>query len=382
MEMIHSDYKNLQIQKGKMAGKKCVNHYFYDSMGFMRTKSGFTRDEWIQKHKDKPYVKRLVAYHTNTRGTPLDKALYYAFQLYSQSGCMSAQLPMAIVDCINQYHPDVVYDPCAGWGSRMLGACSQGCRYVGCDTNPRLQPVYAELIDELGLDAEVLLQDSANVDMSGYDMVYTSPPYWYVKDKRPVEQYEDMPSYKNREEFINEFFLAMFERCWNGLNPGGVLCLNIPPCMYEHLPPCDEVRELITRNKRRSKNRDMVYIWKKTERLTIQPSTVHGNGVFAMENIPKNTRLYDYTGDKLKWSDFKEKYGKDYRYCYMMPRIQTIIVAKERPYRSYNYTNYINERYIPNVCLKKHGLYTLEDIDINEELFLRYGKNYPRDYTL
>jgi len=266
MYIISADYNKLKSQTGVVAGKKCINQYFNDAT---RTKDGYTREEWIQHYKDKGYVKRLVEYHTNTRNTPPDKELY-VFRLYSMSGLMSAQFPMTIVNCINEYKPYIVYDPCAGWGSRMLGACSQGCHYIGCDTNPRLQPVYAELIAELGLKAEVLLQDSASVTISGYDMVYTSPPYWYVKDKRPVEEYEHMPEYKNREEFINKFFLPMFHRCWDGLNAEGVLCLHIPPCMYAHLPQCNEIRELMTRNKRLSKNRDRVYIWRKTETLRIQ----------------------------------------------------------------------------------------------------------------
>lgn len=177
-----------------------------------------------------------------------------------------------------------------------------------------------------------------------------------------------------KDDWIQQFFLPMFERCWKGLNPGEELCLNIPAYIYEYLPPCDEIKELL--------NRDMEYVWRKPSTIDIRPSPVHGVGLFARTNIPKNTRLYNYTGEELKWSDFRSRYGRDYRYSYCMPRVQKIITAKETPYREYNFTNFVNESLNPNVCLRRRGLYTLRDIEEGEELFLRYGKNYPRDYSL
>ncbi|GAB5538919.1 MAG: hypothetical protein Salg2KO_10220 [Salibacteraceae bacterium] len=240
------------------------------------------------------------------------------------------------------------------------------------------------MANELGLDGKVICSDSSKIDISKfqYDMMYTSPPYWYKKDKRPVEQYEDMPDYDNRNEWIRNFFLPMFDKCWRGLKEGGVLCLNIPPCMYDHLPRCDEEMDLLTWSKRRTKNPDKVYIWRKPSNYGIRPSPIHGDGVFALEDLPSNQRLCDYAGLEMSLRDFKEQYGKDYRYTYKMTRIHKVICAKDLPFRHYNISNYINEHTIPNVCLKKRGLYTLRPIIAGEELVLYYGKSYPRDYDL
>ena len=85
----------------------------------------------------------------------------------------------------------------------------------------------------------------------------------------------------------------------------------------------------------------------------------------------------------MTWREFTTKYGiykLNSQYCYPMKRINKILVAKEEPYRTENLVNYINEGDSPNVILKKRALYTLTDIKENEELLLRYPKDYHRTW--
>jgi hypothetical protein len=63
-----------------------------------------------------------------------------------------------------------------------------------------------------------------------------------------------------------------------------------------------------------------------------------------------------------------------------MKRINKILVAKEEPYRTENIVNYINEGDSPNVILKNRALYTLTYIKENEELLLRYPRDYNRTW--
>jgi SET domain-containing protein len=116
--------------------------------------------------------------------------------------------------------------------------------------------------------------------------------------------------------------------------------------------------------------------------IIIQKSNVHGLGAFAKKNILNNTKLCDYIGTEMKWKDFKEKYG-DYKKnslnTYPMRRIWKIIVAKEEPYLSNNIVNYINEDIqSPNCILKSRALYSIREIQQNEELFLKYPVDYNR----
>lgn len=116
--------------------------------------------------------------------------------------------------------------------------------------------------------------------------------------------------------------------------------------------------------------------------VIIKDSSIHGKGVFSLTLIPKNKKICDYIGEEMTLKEFKERYGKYEDNClntYRMKRINRIIVAKDYPN---NITNYINESKEPNVILKKRGLYSLREIQINEELFLQYPNNYKREYLI
>lgn len=111
-----------------------------------------------------------------------------------------------------------------------------------------------------------------------------------------------------------------------------------------------------------------------------RPSHVHGVGLFATKDIPKDTRIADYKGVEMSTTEFKSRYGNDTRYTYSLGRMNRIIVGKDC--LQDNPSHFCNESDDPNVCLKQRGLFTLRDVAKDEELFLKYPKKYPRTYSL
>ena len=110
----------------------------------------------------------------------------------------------------------------------------------------------------------------------------------------------------------------------------------------------------------------------------VKDSPVHGMGLFAVVDIPANTRIADYNGTEMTLKDFKIQHGTDYRCTYRMQRAGKIINGKEYD----NAQHYCNESLTPNLICKKKGLYTIAAVKAGDELFLRYFKEYPRDYEL
>jgi len=115
--------------------------------------------------------------------------------------------------------------------------------------------------------------------------------------------------------------------------------------------------------------------------LEVRESAINGKGVFALQDIVKNTKIQDYKGVELTYKEFFSKYT-DTSYCYNMNRINKIIVAKESPYNTMNISHYMNESKDPNIIFKKRAVYTLKDIKQGEECFLKYPFNYKRNYKL
>lgn len=91
-------------------------------------------------------------------------------------------------DVIKDYDIKSVYDPCAGWGERMLCCNAEKISYMGVDINPNLDDGYRRMIDELRLkDCQFVVGDSASISISGdFDAVITCPPY------HNVEHYSDI----------------------------------------------------------------------------------------------------------------------------------------------------------------------------------------------
>lgn len=86
----------------------------------------------------------------------------------------------AMMAVLDRYEPTSLYDPCSGWGERMLTCAQRGVTYTGTDISEAVVQAHQSLIDRLGLThADVTLGDSATRDMRGgsHEMVLTCPPY-------------------------------------------------------------------------------------------------------------------------------------------------------------------------------------------------------------
>ena len=86
----------------------------------------------------------------------------------------------AMTAVLDQYKPTSLYDPCSGWGERMLTCAQRGVTYTGTDISEAVVQAHQSLINRLGLThADVTLGDSTIRDMRGgsHEMVLTCPPY-------------------------------------------------------------------------------------------------------------------------------------------------------------------------------------------------------------
>ena len=101
---------------------------------------------------------------------------------------------------IDKYNVKSVYDPCAGWGERMMACGKLGVSYEGCDINSELFEGYAKLAELIdGFKPVLHNNDSANQLVTGdADAVITCPPY------KNIEVYSD----NGAENLSDEDFAA------------------------------------------------------------------------------------------------------------------------------------------------------------------------------
>lgn len=101
---------------------------------------------------------------------------------------------------IEKYNVKSVYDPCAGWGERMMTCGKLGVSYEGCDINSELFEGYAKLAELIdGFKPVLHNNDSANQLVTGdADAIITCPPY------KGIEVYSD----NGAENLSDEEFAA------------------------------------------------------------------------------------------------------------------------------------------------------------------------------
>ena len=178
-----------------------------------------------------------------------------------------------------KYNATSVLDPTAGWGGRMLGAWALGIDYTGIDTNTNMKSAYDDMIEMLNNKTpaifeqpklEMLWQSALDVDFSNidYDFVLTSPPYVNL------EIYEHMEPWESDEKFYVDFFIPLWQKCIDNIKPGGTICFNISPKMYEDavsfgLPVCEDEEHLKQQLGQQTgkKKQDKIYIWFKNNEL-------------------------------------------------------------------------------------------------------------------
>lgn len=80
---------------------------------------------------------------------------------------------------VEKYNIKSIYDPCAGWGERMLFCRAHNIKYLGVDINQELSSGYESMTRDYNItEQEVIFDDSATVCLSErYDCVFTCPPY-------------------------------------------------------------------------------------------------------------------------------------------------------------------------------------------------------------
>jgi hypothetical protein len=127
------------------------------------------------------------------------------------------------------------FDPCAGWGDRLLAVLSAPWMelYVGVDPNPKMTPHYKQIAETFardGISAQVIskpIEDVVDSDFpiqspqTTFDLVFTSPPFFhkelYTGDKQSHVRF---PSYKRwRDEWVPQ----LIRQSVRYLRVGGVM---------------------------------------------------------------------------------------------------------------------------------------------------------------
>jgi len=124
----------------------------------------------------------------------------------------------------------VVWDPCAGYGGRLLGAMAAGVgRYIGTDLEPETAQGNQALVDALECKTSCRIEcaDATTFDPGeALDLVFTSPPYFDLEVYG--KKFEASLRGSSVEQWVQSFLGSVVARAAQRLKSGGFLVLNLP----------------------------------------------------------------------------------------------------------------------------------------------------------
>lgn len=141
----------------------------------------------------------------------------YAMSVYKYFGC-----------------PEIVLDPCSGWGDRLLGAQASGVKtYIGYDPNSALRAGYGDIMKVAGVELDELTDikmtfsnsyemhavpfECNTLEDGSVDFIFTSPPFFtYEIYSETNPQYDD---------WIEDFYKPFFIHCGRIIKPDGYVCV-------------------------------------------------------------------------------------------------------------------------------------------------------------
>jgi hypothetical protein len=118
-----------------------------------------------------------------------------------------------------------LFDPCAGWGGRMLGAAAAGWDYYSCDPNKETFDNLQRLIRFIQPKTVTSIQNMPVEDfdlnsIKHVDIVLASPPYFNLEvyNHTPEQSYNKHSTYA---EWRDAWLIPLINRCLDKLEAGG-----------------------------------------------------------------------------------------------------------------------------------------------------------------
>ena len=224
----------------------------------------------IDEFKKKKFISNMLKYYEDVKNKNKTKNNYIVLkEVYNI--CISAInifRPLVAMEIYVKYKPNSVLDFTCGWGGRLVGACALNIpNYIGIDINTNLLNPYLKMksffnnISETNVD--IFFENAVDFDYSKitYDMVLTSPPYYFL------EKYSNNECYASKTEMKNKFYIPVFSNTYKYLKTGGHYCLNINKEIYEDI--CVDLLGVandfipLKKSKRQNNYEEFIYVWYK-----------------------------------------------------------------------------------------------------------------------
>jgi len=136
---------------------------------------------------------------------------------------------------------ETVYDPCAGFGGRLLGAARVGANYIGVEPSTKTYIGLKQIAEDYCPDIETeFLQECAEEYCpaeESIDFVLSRPPY-FNREEYSQEKTQSYLKFPDKDEWLQGFLARMMSNVYRALKPGKFFALNVHN--YKHFKDFEE----------------------------------------------------------------------------------------------------------------------------------------------
>jgi 16S rRNA G966 N2-methylase RsmD len=259
-------------------GNQVVDRFTFAQRLETRGKYNVNFYEFVEQwdtFRQKTFIKNMHTYYATEKNKSGKKNRYVVLkEIYNI--CISAIniiRPLVYMDIYTRFGGKKVLDFCAGWGGAAVAAAALNLEaYIGVEINRDLKEPYQRLIEFLKknqtqpatLSATLIdmrFEDAVQVDYAtlDYDLVFTSPPYYFI------QKYANNPTYSSKDDMDERFYRPLFEKTRRHLKPGGHYILNVNSEVYNRVcvPLWGPATSTFPYKKSQRQNayEEMVYVW-------------------------------------------------------------------------------------------------------------------------
>lgn len=252
--------------KGNRGNKLC--RYFVKEIDNAKVVYGKSFDElWNDDKELRNAIERQYLYSKNECNNKIN-AVANELIRFSNFRKPSNFPPLAVVKILKSLdmkEGDKLFDPCAGFGGRLLGCWALGIDYYGVDANKKLVEELNEMARFLNKykkrnNIEIIHGDSSEEVFQEkkefFDIVFTSPPYFdleiYSNDKEQA-----INKYPIWEQFKEGFFGGLCKNINRLLKQDGKVLLNVP-CILRGINFENDIKEVFCKNGFTLEDKDII----------------------------------------------------------------------------------------------------------------------------
>ena len=225
--------------------------------------------ENLEEFRTKKFIQTMFTFYEKVSKKEKNKYVLYK-SVYNI--CISAINIMKPINCMEiyqKYGAKRVLNFCAGWGgSAVAAAVLRLDAYYGIEINRDLEAPYQQMVSYLKTvspttewDIRILDALEVNYEEMQYDLVFTSPPYYFI------EKYANNNKYNSKIEMDEQFYKPLFSKTYNGLQNGGHYIVNVSKEIYDRVLKdlLGEAHEILPLKKSQRQNNymELIYVWKK-----------------------------------------------------------------------------------------------------------------------